>query len=364
MSSRVIVPEEFYDITSAKLLVEPERQYLYARLFLDAVAIDLDVMGALGLGDRAITGVGADYSDLEADRLALQQRLLPAQDIFAVAHDFNAAPGHTVRFNRPRYTNTTYTEASRRIPVGNTITTTAVQVGASQIPLTLFRYGGPYDATNARVAPYPIEAFDANMGVHKLSQLVGNHVKRDFHRFLDSVYTLILDDGATQVFPEGMSVANDATSAGQFPLTYEQCSRTSATMDTADLPTLPDGRRILVVTPTGKKQLKDDPQFARYAEFHKEVNPLFPGYFGSTPEFHCFVSNSLTTTDNSSSVAIHNGHAIAPGALMGGIGRPPRVAASTADNYGETALVVWLADLAMGKADTRFVYRVSYTEDA
>ncbi len=39
---------------------------------------------------------------------------------------------------------------------------------------------------------------------------------------------------------------------------------------------------------------------------------------------------------------------------MGGMGRPPRVASSTEDNYGETAKVIWLADLAFGITDSRF----------
>jgi hypothetical protein len=134
-------------------------------------------------------------------------------------------------------------------------------------------------------------------------------------------------------------------------------------MDEANLPTLGDGRRILVVTPTGKKQLKDDPQFARYAEGYKELNPLFPGWFGSTAEFHCFQSTTLTQTDNSSSVAIHYGHAIAPGAFMGGTGKPPKVEASSDDNFGQSAKVIWLAHLAMALADNRFIVKVAHSED-
>jgi hypothetical protein len=36
------------------------------------------------------------------------------------------------------------------------------------------------------------------------------------------------------------------------------------------------------------------------------------------------------------------------------MGRKPRVANSTDDNYGETVKVLWLADLAFGITDSRF----------
>jgi hypothetical protein len=162
-----------------------------------------------------------------------------------------------------------------------------------------------------------------------------------------------------------MTTANDATAKAMFPLTYEQIGRVAKSQDEANLPTLGDGRRIMVVTPTGRKFIKDDPQFARYAEFQKEFNPLFPGWFASTPEYHFFQSNTLSITANTAStpINIHYGHAIAPGAFLGGRGKTVGVKAASDDNYGETAKVIWLAYLALGLADNRFVTRVAYTED-
>ena len=83
----------------------------------------------------------------------------------------------------------------------------------------------------------------------------------------------------------------------------------------------------------------------------------------SVSKTHVFKSTTLNTPTNTSSVAIQYGHYVAPGALLGGMGRRPRCVPSTDDNYGETAKVVWLADLAFGLADNRFVLSVRSAAD-
>lgn len=353
---RVSLPENFYDKTSDMLLVQPEPQYLYGQMWLAAMGASLQVPGDFGLAGRQLPTPGAPYSDADRDRLMLSNPLVT--QVIAAKIDFNAQPGNTIRINRPLFANTTYTESSRRISSGSTISTTGITVGSEQANLTVFRYGGPYDQTNSRVAPYAIESFDANMGVHKAASIHGTHLKRDCHRFIDAVQVSLLDLAATTVYPEGMSADNDATATGTFPFTYEEMSRTEQLMDDASLPTFPDGFRLLVLTPTQCKQLKDDPQFQRYSEFHPEFNALFPQYLKSCGKFHIFKSSTLTVSANSSSVNIHRGHAIAPGSLLGGMGRPLRVVPSSDDNFGETVKVIWLGDLAFGLSDNRFVYSV------
>lgn len=359
--SRATLPEEFYDKTSDMLLVQPEAQYLYAMMWLGAMRASLTVPGELGMGvGRDVGGVGADYTPAEKDRLMLANPMFT--EVIAAKVDFNGLPGNTIRINRPAYTNTTYTEASRKIARGATISTTAI-VGAGAViseqnSLTLFNYGGPYSATAAGPAPLAIEAFDANLGVHKAAQITGTTLKRDCHRFLDAVQVTLLDLAATTVYPEGMTANNDATAVGMFPFTYEQLNRTEQKMDDANLPTFGDGFRVLVLTPTQLKQLKDDPQYQRQAFSFPEYNTLFPQYVKSVGKFHIFKSTTLTQANNSSSVAISQGHAIAPGVLLGGMGRPLRVMAATDDNYGESVKVLWLGDLAFGLADNRFVYSV------
>ncbi len=354
--SRATMPEEFYDKTSDMLLVQPEPQYLYAMLWLGAMRASLEIPSALGMPGRETPSSGADYTPAERDRLMLANPMF--NEVIGAKVDFNGAPGATIRINRPAYATTTYTEASRRIMTGATISTVAISPTSEQNSLTLFNYGGPYDSVNSRIAPLGIESFDANMGVHKAAQICGTTMKRDCHRFLDTVNVQLLDLASTAVYPEGMTAVNDATSAGSFPFTYEQLNRTEQGMDDANLPTFGDGFRVLVLTPTQLKQLKDDPQYQRQAFSFPEYNTLFPQYVKSVGKFHVFKSTTLTTTANSSSVAIHRGHAIAPGALLAGMGRKLRVTPATDDNYGNTVKAIWQGDCAFGLADSRFCVSV------
>lgn len=357
--SRAELSEEFFDRTSATLLRQPEPQYLYAMLFKRALGIALNIPSMLGRAPYELGGQGAPYSAPERDRLILSADL--GAELFAAQVNFTGEPGHTMKFNRPRFTDSTYTQAAREIGVNQSISTTPLVAGSEQALLTIKRFAGPYGAT--AVQPYGLDAFDSTMGVHNLAQFVGTHLGRDFDKTLDSFWVTLADLASTTVYPLGYAADNDITAKGQAPFTYEQQSRVSKIQDEANLPTLGDGRRIMVVSPTGKKQLKDDPQFARYCEFHKELNPLFPGWFGSTAEYHYFMSNTLTKSSNSSSVNIHKAHAIAPGVFLGGIGKTIGVRAASDDNYGETAKVIWLAYLALGLADNRFVTKVAYSED-
>jgi hypothetical protein len=352
--SRLELPAEFYDITSNVLLTQPEPQYLYAQFFKAAQMVDLSASaGEFGLPGRSVGGNGADYSSAERDRLMLSNPI--SSSVVVGRNNMQGLPGHTLRFNRPSFTDSTYTEASRKVATGQSISTTPIAVDSEQVTLTLARYAGPY--AGSAVAPYGIDALDATLGVHKLSSIVGTHLKRDYDKFLDKVQVALLDLGAA-VYPAGMAADNDATSVGMFPFTYQLVNSTERQMDDANLPTFSDGYRCMVLHPIQCEQLKNDPQYARYAMFHPQYNALFPGYVGSIGKMHIFKSTTLTSGNNGSSVAIYRGHAIAPGVLLGGSGRPARVAPSTDDNYGETAKVIWLADLAFGLADSRFVRTV------
>lgn len=353
--NRASYPENFFDKTSDMLLVQPEPQYLYGTWFLNALAASLEEPDLSGI--RNFPSVGQPYSAADRDRLMLAAPM--SSEIFSAKVDFSAETGNTMKFSRPVFANTTYTEASRRIATGQTISTTPVTFQSEQTHLTLYKYGGPYDQTNSRIAPYAIEAFDANMGIHRPASIAGTHLKRDYHKFVDAVQVSLLDLGATAVYPEGMSAVDDATAVGSFPLTFEQVCRTEQLMDEANLPTFSDGFRALVLKPRQIKQLKASKEFRELSEVHQTFNSLFSGqYIASIGKFHIFKNNTLTSTNNSSSVAIDYGHAIAPGALMGGMGRRPRVAVADDTNYGEQAKLIWQSDLAFGLADSSFVYSV------
>lgn len=359
--TRVSLPEEFYDITSAQLLVTPQPQFLYAQMFMAAVGAQFPSgAGMVGMQGREVGGSGPAYAKWERDQLMLSNPLMSG--VFAATVNFDGMPGDVVRFNRPSYASTTYTQASREVLANSTISTTTINAGSEQTSLVLKRFAGPYDSTNSRVAPYGLDRFHANMGVHDLATFVGTHLSEDFHRFIDAVNVSLLDQASTVVRPQGMSADTDATSAGMFPMDYDTVNRAELEADNANLPVFSDGFRILVLTPTQISQLKTDADYIELSEAHKEYNALFPQYVASVGKLHIFKSTTLNSDDNASSVAIHKGHLIAPGALLGGLGKAPRIASSTDDNYGEVAKAIWMAYLAFGVADDRFCISVRSSE--
>lgn len=351
--SRATLPENYLDWASNKLLSQPEPQYLMTQFFLSAIGASLPIPMGMGLDGRQVASTGGAYASADRDRLNLASSL--PSSLFALGVDFSAKTGSTVKVNRPLFIDSTYTEASRKLVSGQSISTTAIDVGSEQTSLTLERYAGPY---SSGVKPYAIEAFDAAMGLFSAPGVVGANLKRDFDKFLDSVFVTLGYSGSA-LYPEGMAAVDDATTAGSFPMTMELVSRTEQTMDEASLPKLPDGRRVLLLTPYQWKQLKHDPEYAAASSFHPEFNLLFQNsYVGTVGGFHVFVSTTLSRATNSSTVPVHRGIAMAPGGFMGGVGRRPRVAFSTDDNYGETTKMVWIADLAFGIADSRFFYSI------
>lgn len=353
--NRVSLPEEFYDVTSGYLLAQPEPQYLYAQMLLSALGTQLPG-GPVGLEGRDIKGVGAPYSSAERDRLAMADPLMNSVVVPTV--DFKGLPGHTVRFNRPQFADTTYTQASREVAANTTISTTTINAGSEQTALTLKRFAGPYDQTNSRVAPFGLDKFHAQSSVHNLEQFVGTHLSRDHHKFLDSALVVLLNSANQTIRPSGMSADDDATAAGQFPMDLDTLIRTEEAADSANLPTFPDGHRIIVLSPKQLAQLKLDGDYVELSKEHAAYNALFPQYVASVGKLHIFKSTTLSATNNSSSVAIHTGHLICPGTLLGGMGEAPRVASSTDDNYGEVGKVIWIGYYAFGLADDRFVITI------
>lgn len=362
--SRATLPENFYDVTSTLLLKEPEDQYLYAHMYKAAVGAYLDVENGMGLterADRVVNGVGARYASADRDRLVMADNITTS--VFVPAVNFMGGPGTTMKFNRPNFENTTYTQSSRRIASGQSISTTPITFGSTQNSLTLERFAGPYDQTNGRVAPFAVDEFYAQSGVHNVVSMLQQQLSRDFDRTIETFNVALLDDAATVVRPAGMTDDNTATAAGQFPMDLEVLTRVELAADEANLAKFADGSRLYVATPKQIQQLKNDSDYQEASQYHPEYNILFKGqYISSVGGLHILKSNTLNKVDNTSSVAIHRGHLLTPGVLFGGMGRRPLVRSASEDNYGINPKVIWEAPMAFGLADNRFCISVRTSE--
>jgi len=353
------VPDNYSYFQAATLLRQPQPQYLFADLVLKALSTALPIPSNLGLPGFEIPNTGAAYPNFDRDMFKLASEL--PSTIFALGVDFSKKSGDTVKIQRPAWvTSDDYTLAGREMTPRQVLSTDPISFGGEQTHLTLRRYAGP--RSGGSIKPVGIEAFDANMGSIDLNSQAGSQLTYDFHRWLDNV-GVGLGSVGTALYPEGMAAVDDATSAGMFPITIEQLLRLEKTMDEASIPTFADGSRLAVLTPHQVMQLKLDPDYAANSHEHKEFNILYSGnYMGKICNFHVFKSLSLSTTANASAIKVHYGQAFGPGAYMLGSGRPPSVRLSNQNNYGETAMALWIADLAFGVADQRMVYSVRSSE--
>jgi hypothetical protein len=166
---------------------------------------------------------GVDYNGVEEDRLMLEDSV--SKEAIHVVPELGKGSGHTVRINRPIYTNTTYTEASRVIANAATISKTPIDVSSEQAAITLKRYGGPYSSTQSAVAPFGIDRFDASVSIHKLRGLVGKHLRRDVDKTLDTIVRTLFDNCSTNVRPTGFSTDDSSLVAGDAPMDFELLSR-------------------------------------------------------------------------------------------------------------------------------------------
>lgn len=355
MINRASIPSEFFDITSAKMLRQPQPQRILAQMWKIALAASApSVPSAPGLmPGRGVAAGGAPVMSLDEQRLMFQDPTFGAAIVNVT--EVGKRPGQTVRLNRPVFATTTYTEAVRIIPSGTQISTTPIDISAEQVPVTLKRFGGPYDQANSRVAPFGLDAFDASMSIHALGELVGVHMHNDFDAFINAVMLVLLYTASTTIYPEGFAATNDFTVAEGGNLDFNTLSRVERDLDEKSIPVFSNGRRAALVTAKQTQNLKDDPQFTRYAEFHPPVNPILSqSYYKTIGGLDLFKTETLSKATNSSSIAVHRGVAFGPGVLGSGLGGMPRVAFSTDDNYGEDAKLIWLLYGAFTCLDNRF----------
>jgi hypothetical protein len=345
--TRATLPQEFYDITSSRLLIQPEPQYLHARLFQMAMNAGLERLNILGsIPSRQFGDKGAQYTQ-EVSSLVLADGLYDAamEVVTEIGGEF--LPGHTIRLNRPAFVNSTYTEAVREITAGTTISTSPLAIGSEQVPVTVKRFGGPYglgDDGVTGVHPYGIDKFDASFAIHRPAQIASLHLERDYKRTIDFMVRSLYDNAASIVRPVGMTTDNTAAVAGDFPFSAALLNATERTLDDLNIPVFANGRRLAVLHPRQCEQLSADPAFQRLAVFEKDFNPIFKGtYFRSFGQWDIMKSTTLNSALNTpAGVRIYHGQAFGPGAVGAGVKGMPGIYDNIQDNYGQTAYVIWL----------------------
>jgi hypothetical protein len=366
---RVSLPNEFFDRTSAKMLRQPEPQYLYARLlYMAAGQAELRRGGQLGISaERAVGGMGAPVMSLEEMQLMLSDEIRAE----AIVVSDELAPGkvgHTIRFNRPVFSGGGYTEAARRVSTGQSVSTVPVDLTQEQVALTISRFAGPYDSTNTRTAPRAVDRFDSEHAMHSLADIVGVDLARDRAKWVDTVLGGYFDTvpSTSIVFPGDSTFSLSADSSafatnvnGSRPFDAETVFRAEQKLSDLNIPRFGNGRYMMILTPQQARQLRSDPAFQREAVFEGDMNPLKNSYIKTLGGIELYYSSTnVVDTSTVSGVSIQHGVAFGPGHIGYASAGPCRIASSTDDNYGETAKVIWLAYEGFAVLDNRMAVSV------
>jgi len=353
-ASAVTYPSNFFDVTSPKLLKQPEPQYFWAMLLAAAEAKStLQNVPGIGLPGRQAASGGLAYAS-ELDRLQLAAAS-ECSEAISVEESLGRGPGHTIRINRPAFSGGGYTEAYRQIGPSESISVTPIDVSGEQTTITLKRVIGPFASGGSVPQPYAIDSMDAQLGVHKLSDIVALHLRRDRMVYIDTVLNSYFNEASVLVFVNPSFTAdNDYTSDQAGQLNAETLFRVEESLATRHIPSFSNGRWKMALHSRALRQLKTDSVYAAYAKDHTEKNPLFPGYVATIGRLDLYEVNTVGSASNSSSVTVYKNVAFGPGMVGYGVGKRPTVQPSTDDNYGETGKVIWCAYEGITCLDDRF----------
>lgn len=347
-------PQEYYDITSPILLKTPEPQYPYAALAKSALALELVSSDTLALTPaHALTFAGANYSNIQEGRANLCDPLYK-EAIFTVA-DLGKPPGHTIRFNKPRFLDTKYELADRRLPQNGTISLTPMSVGSDQVSITIDEFGGPYDPAQNAVAPFGLQRLDSAVSLHNLASFVDLHMRRDFDKFLDYTFVKLFDTASNIIWSNGMTSDDDATSPTHALMDWPSILSAVERLRTTHVDTFPNGHYILSMDSHQYTSLQMDASIVNQIKYYKELNPILaPYYRGSLGLVDIFECNTLTVKTNANGYKIHYAQVFGPSMVGFGVSGVPKVAVSSQTDYGRKAFPIWMMMAGFSVFDSRF----------
>lgn len=366
--SRATLSPEFFDHTSERLLIQPEPQYVLARLlFMSNAAAEFRRTGApMGLTpERAIPDMGAGVGSFEEMQLLLSDPIR-AEAIFTSDELAPGKHGHTIRINRPVFSGGGYTEASRTVASGQNISTTPIDLSMEQVSITIKRAVGPYAASGSAPQPYGIDRLDAEHSVHSIAASVGMQLYRDRTKYIDTVLSTYFDGGSTVLYPSDPNnlLSTDATAyptntAGTRPFDAEVVFRAEERLGSANIPRFANGKYVMIISPRQARQLKGDPEFQRLSVYDPARNPLQSAYVRTLGGVEIYESNTAPTdTSTVSGLTIHHAAVFGPGAVGYANAGPCLPATSSDDNYGETVKVIWRVYEGLALLDNRFIVNV------
>lgn len=262
------------------------------------------------------------------------------------ADDDARVPGtNIINFNRPTLPTGTYSEASRRLTDGTAIPSTSLAIAMTQVSLTTREYAGPHDGS--AINPFGITEFFKNRAKHNAVALIGEFLRRDRNKFLDTVIMDLMLAATVVVTPDG---STSGTIAGGVPFSVDMLKRWKKTMTDALIPTYPNGRYRLFLSTKDELDMKRDQDYKEACRYLAQGNPLFFGHVASMEGFDIGVNTRLPTSAVGAGNAItgYQSAAWGPWGIGHGIALEPSVRRADDTDFQRQERIIWKSEEAVG----------------
>lgn len=360
LGTSTTLTQEFVDLLSAQMILEPDPQYCFAELARAARARAMqipDILGESGMAANEVSAMGGGVGTLEL----ADARWMRICGDFCMVISEPKTPGDTILIDQPRYLDGSFAEADRVLTEGTPVSTTAQPPTMGQVTVTIKAYGGPYDNTQTAVAPIGISDFLKRRAKHDLVEYVGLLLRRDRNRFVDTVIVNLLLTATNETTPGDVADASLTAGSG---LTEDMLSEMLQKLQERNIPTFANGQYLCMVSPKHIRDLRSDTAFresVRYMASGGE-SPLISGHVANHGNFMIVVSNNIPTSlVGGGSVTGYQGVAFGPNAIGHAIGMDAEARRSKDDDFARQDKVMWVAHEGWHLLDDSFVQRFTTT---
>lgn len=383
LTSPQIIAAEFNDRLSDQLLLQPDPQYIFAKMLYAALVADalaemdptaFELAKLQAAEGRLVKGAGdaANLVEAMAGGMGGPLNLNDGLSFPEMAKMVREAhmPGEVIKINRPAYINGDTTPSKRAAsPTTKLFGTNSQPITMQQVAMTILENLGPADASG-NLSPISLPRFTAHRSAHDLLVDVGMQLRRDRYRFLDDKFQNDIINAATNgtngvTRPVGVSGNSSYTAQDNEPMSFDLLVKAGQALKERFIPGIGGGPKYLAVLSTNQTaQLKLDPQFQRLATFYSEYNPLFPGAFGEVDTMVLMESTRLPTLASQgvgSNVTLYQGVVLAPGAYGWGCAQDAIALRNRNDDGGRNNEFGWSAYEALQVLDERF-FQVMITD--
>lgn len=310
LTTSTTLTQEFVDILSAELLLEPDPQYIFGQFTKNVVEI-------------------------------------------------GTQPGKTILIDRYPYLAGTFSAAARALTDGTAIDTSKpVGLTANQVTVNVKEYAGPYSNDDSKVVPLGVSEFLKKRAKHDVAAIVGQMLRRDKDATIDAIVRdLYL---ATTNVTTADGTAEGVITAGK-KINTATIAEVLKELRSRNVPTFANGNYIWVIGPKDQADLLQDAGFREAVRY--QTDRLFRGQLVDYLGFTFVFSNNMPTkaVGAGSAVTGYQSVAFGPDAVGQGVGMAPEVRKSNDDDFRRQDLVIWIMHAGFAALDARFAERVIST---